>query len=345
MIIPILNGLLKFSKAPVTWILFLLNGAVFVASLAPSIKLQAELEKHLDDPNFIQIQGRLFAQFIGENPQSYSGLLRQLAAKSQTQDGEEKIKLLGSLAVRNSQFLEEAPDHVFQGDQVEISQWRETIKKLRFIQDRHPSYIWGLTSDQMGLERWVSYIFVHSGPYHFLGNMYFLLIFGSMLEPLIGGLALMIVFLGSGIAAAGAFLLLTGATAAPLIGASGAVSGLMVLFCLFYWKTPVRYMYMLLPSTRYVGYVFLPSWCVGAMFILSDVAGYFGGINEFGGVAYSAHLGGELTALLIGAAIYLVRYRKPERLAAIDPEVVIGKPISIADTIEKMRHADRNKAA
>jgi membrane associated rhomboid family serine protease len=339
MIVPILNGLLRLKQVPMTWILFILNAIVFFAGIVPTMTSQTGINQYLDDDQFLRTQGRMFSQFITEHPAGYSTLLHKLAKRGTSGDPE-KLKMLGALAVRDSEFMNDGLDLKYHGDEIEIQDWREKISRLKFFQESHPSYMLGLTSDDLGVSRWLTYIFVHSGGYHFIGNMYFLLIFGSMLEPIIGGLALLIVFLLSGMVGAGTFLLISGPTAAPLIGASGAVSGLMALFSFLYWKTSVRYVYFLLPSPHYVGVVFLPAWTVLGMFLLSDLAGYWGNVDDFGGVAYAAHLGGEGVAFLIGLIVYLLRFRnspsaQPIRLPA--PSLQVGRFYSIAQQMRMPR--------
>ncbi len=338
MIIPILNGLLRWRQAPITWLLFLLNAVVYVGGMIPSENSQTVINQYLDDPSFLRLQGRLFSQFVKQNETSYSPLVLQLAEKAENGDPE-KLRTMGTLAIRSSEFMNRGPASQYRGDQVEIKLWREKLANLRASQDRHPSYVLGLTADAEDLSHWLSYIFVHSGGYHFVGNMFFLLIFGSMLEPIIGGLALMVVFLLSGMVGAGVFLLLSGATAAPLIGASGSISGLMALFCFLFWKRPVRFIYILLPSVHYTGLIFLPAWVVLVMFALSDLAGYWSAVNEFGGVAYTAHLGGEFAALLIGMIIYLLRYRRVGLNVPESPDIPVGTPISIHELVINLKHS------
>lgn len=336
MLIPILNGLLRFKDVPVTWILFLLNFAVFLGGAIPTRYSQKTINEYLDDAKFVQLQGQLYSQFVLRNANNHSPLLIQLAAKAQKGDPE-KLKMMGTLAVRSAAFMDDGVHQPYRGDQIEIDLWRVKVRDIRSSQDRHPSYVLGLTAEGMDLSHWVSYMFVHSGEAHLIGNMFFLLIFGTMLEPLIGGLALMIVYLLSGMVGAGAFLLLSGPTAAPLIGASGSVSGLMSLFCIYFWRTPVRFVYFLLPSANYCGLIYLPAWVVFVMFGLSDIAGYWGTLDDFGGVAYAAHLGGEAAALLIGATIYLLRFRRAKVITPAAPVVPIGKPISIAELIHQAK--------
>jgi membrane associated rhomboid family serine protease len=138
--------------------------------------------------------------------------------------------------------------------------------------------------------------------------MLFLLIFGAALELQIGGLAVLVVFLMSGAFAAGVFALMTGVTSSPLVGASGAVSGIMALYCIMNWGRPERYFYWLfLPFRGFMGFVFLPAWVGLLMWALNDMAGYLSTVNELGGVAHTAHLGGELAGAMTALVLYVLR--------------------------------------
>ncbi|MCB0343382.1 MAG: rhomboid family intramembrane serine protease, partial [Bdellovibrionales bacterium] len=139
----------------------------------------------------------------------------------------------------------------------------------------------------------------------------FLFIFGCYLETILGGLAVLVIYLGSGMVAAGTFLLINGASSAPLIGASGAVSGLMALFCFLHWRIPVRCFYWLfIPVKGYSGFVYVPAWIIFFLWSASDLGGYLGSLAEFGGIAYTAHLGGEAAGLITGVVLFvLTRFR------------------------------------
>lgn len=312
MIIPIIHGVVGFFKAPVTWCLLIINAMMMSLSLSSIQVAEKAMESSSKDDFFIQTQGRLYAQFIKQNRPLYSEVLQQMAEKVGS-GSEEKLDMLGTLALRNESFMNKGLDIEYSGDQVAIADWREKIVKIRQQQAVHPSFVMGLNADDLGLGKWLSYIFVHSGLWHFVGNMLCLMIFGCALEPLIGGLATLIAFLLSGMVAAGTFLLLSGATLAPLVGASGAVSGLMALCCFLLWRKPVGYLYFLLPMRGYSGIIYLPCWVSLLFWILSDLTGYLSSLSEIGGVAYTAHLGGEAAGILIGLTIYCMRYRKPWR--------------------------------
>ncbi|MCB0362722.1 MAG: rhomboid family intramembrane serine protease, partial [Bdellovibrionales bacterium] len=209
-----------------TWILFFVNAAMMTIN-QPDLKQADEvIQQAFDDKYFISQQGRYFAQFIADHESFYSPFLKQISFRAL--GGElEKIDLLGALALRNQKFMEEGPSYPFGGDRVALSVWHKKIENLISVQAEHPNYYLGITADHLSWSYWFTYQFVHSGLSHFAFNMVFLIIFGCFLEVLKGGLFVLIVYLGSGFAGAGFFLLINGPTMAPLIGASAAVSGLM----------------------------------------------------------------------------------------------------------------------
>jgi membrane associated rhomboid family serine protease len=99
---------------------------------------------------------------------------------------------------------------------------------------------------------------------------------------------------------------MSGLSSSPLVGASAAVSGLMALVAMGSWlnKERLRYFFMLLPMRPYFGFAYLPAWLVLVVYSLPDVSGYLGSSNEFGSVAYSAHLGGAAFGAVIAFAFF-----------------------------------------
>lgn len=308
MIIPILKGILSWHKAPVTWGLLFLNVAVLVLCLVFDQGSDKELDALMNNDYYVETQGRAYAQYLAEeSPTKYPPFLIDLADKVLAGDST-RLSLLGQLAFRDNEFLDEASVTNFKGDQVAFRFWKSKLVQSKELQEVHPSYLLGLNTQDTSFSKWVTYIFVHSGWSHLLGNMIFLLVFGALLETQIGGLALLVVFLLSGIFGAGVFALMTGVTTSPLVGASGSVAGVITLFCFLNWKQPVRFLYILfLPVRGYFGFVFLPSWVAFMMWFVADVAGYISSVPELGGIAHTAHIGGEFAGALTGLTVYLLR--------------------------------------
>lgn len=308
MILPYLRGIKSFLMAPVTWFLFFMNLFVMAFTLPGSLVGQKLIGDIYEDGLYLQAQGEFYSQFVTFNKELYESDLMNLVKKAIANNDIEKLQILGTMAIRDQAFIEQLDSFNFSGDQVLLAWWKNNFHKIEENQTIHPSYSLGLNGLDIGYDKWLSYQFVHSGIIHLMGNMLFLLLFGCMLEPIIGGLALLIVYLLSGMVGAGVFLFLSGATAVPLIGASGAVSGIMALFCFMFWKESVRYVYFLfIPRRGYAGYVYLPGWVTMAMWVLSDLAGYISTKSEFGGIAHTAHLGGELAGVLVGLTVFFIR--------------------------------------
>jgi membrane associated rhomboid family serine protease len=156
----------------------------------------------------------------------------------------------------------------------------------------------------------VSYQFLHGGWLHFLGNMWFLKIFGDNVEDAFGHFTFLGFYLGCGLAA-GLFHLLTNPlSTVPTIGASGAIAGVMGAYLVLYPRARVVtlvpififFHLMRIPAVLFLGVWFFLQFYNGA---LSLAAGSTG----FGGVAWWAHVGGFLCGLGL-AAVWRKRYRK-----------------------------------
>ena len=141
-------------------------------------------------------------------------------------------------------------------------------------------------------------MFLHGGWMHILGNMWFMWIFGNNVEDAMGHLRFVVFYLLTGAAAVLAQVLLTPASAVPMVGASGAISGVMGAYIVLYPKVRVHMIIFLgFFITRAVvpAYVMLGYW-----FLLQIVGGLpsLGG-EDTGGVAVWAHAGGFLAGAVL----------------------------------------------
>ncbi len=306
MIFPIPTGM--FMRAPITWILVILNFVVLQYTSVTGQQAQEGLEKLMRKSHFVSTQGRIYAQYLADRTSAdYPKFLLEMG--KQVEHGESnRAEALGQLAFRDLAFIDSADQVDYRGDKVAFRLWRKELGETRELQSEHPSFVHGLNGEDTSITHWVSYIFVHSGTFHFVSNMLIFVIFGAALEMQIGGLGLLVVFLLSGALGAGVFALLTGVTNTPLVGASGAISGVMALYCALNWRQPTRYFYWLfLPARGFMGFVFLPAWVGLVIITLGDLAGYLGTPAELGGVARTAHLGGVAAGLLTGILLFSMR--------------------------------------
>jgi rhomboid family protein len=140
-------------------------------------------------------------------------------------------------------------------------------------------------------------MFLHAGWLHLLGNMLFLIIFGNNIEDRFGRIRYLLFYLASGYVAAYGFAFANHNSAEALIGASGAISGVLGAYLVIYPRAKV---WSLVPFLFFIP-VRIPAWLVlGMWFVLQWVyaAGY--AASGSGSVAYLAHVFGFLFGMLIG---------------------------------------------
>ncbi|MDZ7779186.1 MAG: rhomboid family intramembrane serine protease [Gemmatimonadota bacterium] len=147
-------------------------------------------------------------------------------------------------------------------------------------------------------------IFMHGGWAHLIGNMWFLWIFGNNVEDALGHVRFVIFYLVAGVVAAGAQIVATPESQAPMVGASGAVSAVMGAYVLLYPRARVDTLFVFFVFVRLLP---LPAWVmlgywIGLQLLASTLAPADGG-----GVAYMAHIGG------FGAGLVLVTLLMPPR--------------------------------
>ncbi len=153
-------------------------------------------------------------------------------------------------------------------------------------------------------------MFLHGSWMHLLGNLWFLWIFGNNVEDSMGRLRYLVFYPLCGVAAALLQTALTPGSPVPMVGASGAISGVMGAYIVLYPRVRV---FALLPLGFFVTTVALPAWSMlGYWFLIQLVSGLADfGREGGGGVAFWAHLGG----FVAGAAL-IKPFVKPEYVAA-----------------------------
>lgn len=149
-------------------------------------------------------------------------------------------------------------------------------------------------------------MFLHGGWLHLLGNMLFLWVFGNNVEDMFGRLRYLIFYLLCGYVATYGFALANHASTEPLVGASGAVSGVLGAYLVLFPRARV---WSLVPVLLFIP-LRLPAWFVlGLWFLVQWLysAGY--AVSEAGAVAYLAHVLGFVVGVL--AAVPMLRRRPP----------------------------------
>src|SRR5213594_230136 len=141
-------------------------------------------------------------------------------------------------------------------------------------------------------------MFMHGGWFHLIGNMLFLWVFGNNIEDAMGHGKFLIFYLLCGVVAAAAQTFISPHSVVPMVGASGAISGVLGAYLLLYPKVRVHTL-IILPI--YITTVALPAWVMLGYWILLQVLSGLGSLSEVegGGVAFFAHVGGFVTGLVL----------------------------------------------
>lgn len=151
----------------------------------------------------------------------------------------------------------------------------------------------------------ITCMFLHGGWMHFLGNMWFLYVFGDNVEDRLGHFGYLLLYLGTGIVAGLAHYASDNLSAVPTIGASGAIAGVMGAYAWLYPHARVQAvlpLFVIMPIFVLPAPVFLGIW-----FAIQTYSGVTASASgQAGGVAWWAHIGGfvagALVALVIGRA-------------------------------------------
>ncbi len=158
-------------------------------------------------------------------------------------------------------------------------------------------YEWGYRTAAPSAVTLLTAMFLHGGWLHIFGNMLFLWIYGDNVEHRLGPLRYLLAYLGTGVAATLAYSLVAPAGDVPMVGASGAISGVLGLYFVWFPRNKVRLLVVLFPF-------YFDVWRVNARIVL----GFYLLIEnllpfwltrgqEGGGVAYGAHIGGFVAGL------------------------------------------------
>ena len=176
--------------------------------------------------------------------------------------------------------------------------------QLLALLDKLPVWRFGYHTDEgLGISL-ITSAFVHAGWFHLIGNMLFLWLAGSVLEDRWGGPKYLVFYLASAVVANLVFKGMYHGDGTILVGASGAISGAMGAFLIFYGGTEITFWYWLYMRTgtfRLAAFFALPLWLAEqVLWVMVD------GRSGVSGVAYPAHIGGFVFGLAFGIASNMI---------------------------------------
>ncbi|MEZ5796215.1 MAG: rhomboid family intramembrane serine protease [Paracoccaceae bacterium] len=170
---------------------------------------------------------------------------------------------------------------------------------MRFV------YTWGLVPARVGagqgLETVITHMFLHGGWMHIIGNLLFLWIFGDNMESEMGHLGFLVFYLASGLAAAGLQFIAEPASTVPMVGASGAIAGVMGGYLLLFPRARVDVLVIFIVFFRIFAF---RAWAVLGLWFGMQVFAGLSTPSDQGGVAYWAHIGGFVAGGLLTLPVW-----------------------------------------
>jgi membrane associated rhomboid family serine protease len=175
------------------------------------------------------------------------------------------------------------------------------VRELVAALNRLPAFRYGFQPGAPRIDRAFSHMFVHGGWGHLLGNMLFLWLAGGVLECFWRRWAYLALYFASGLAGLAAHFASAPSSLTPVVGASGAIAGLLGAFLVGYPRTRIKVAWFVFLFAPLWGMWRVPAWVLIPLWAgIEIVSAYFGG--EDSGVAHWAHVGGFACGALVAFA-------------------------------------------
>jgi len=218
--------------------------------------------------------------------------------------------------IRDSKFWYRAENFPFKGDQVKIADSKQFLKELKESYLKSPQFLFGLSPSPTSIWAWITYQFLHTSFFHLLMNMLFLYLIVGVMQTKIDQDWIYAIYVLSGLGGGYAYLWMNPMNEIAVVGASGAICGLMGFMSIAFHSQNMEWSYFLSPVKGYYGIINLPVFLLFPMYLISDfttVLYYNTGVQS--SVAHSAHIGGTLVGCCLGA-LYLVDQRAKKNILA-----------------------------
>jgi membrane associated rhomboid family serine protease len=241
--------------------------------------------------NFYADQGLLeleFPNFISHLHQTGRG---QKANKMESLWNTEDRTDISYAILSDKSFTKEleTTDIEFWGADV-YQHWSSARAQLNLMLDDVSAFKLGLIPAENRAVTYLTYQFMHGNTLHLVGNMVILALTGVAVEAAIGSFYFLLCYLFCGIAAGLSFTLFNWHGYVPLVGASGAISGVMGMYAALYGLRKIRFFYSVI---FYFGYFTAPALVVLPVWIAWELFNAIWGDTD--GIAYIAHAGGLIT--------------------------------------------------
>ncbi|WP_054698722.1 rhomboid family intramembrane serine protease [Desulfosarcina cetonica] len=292
LIIPI-SGKIGWRNPPlITLVILLINCLVYFLFQTHDDAARMAAEEFYLDSGLMAIELPYYRDYL-----EATGKADDEALAADPADTEAMMRLHFALET-DADFLRRLKNgRVITPQNAEYENWRGLRQEYERKCNRSVAYAHGLRPAASRVSAFFTYMFLHGSVGHLVGNMVFLWILGCMIEIGAGRLLFTGIYLISGLMAGGLFCLVYPSSMVPLVGASGAIAGLMGAYTVLYGRTRVSVFYSLgfyFNTARIPAIVLLPAWIANECYQL-----FFSGASH---VAYVAHIGGLAGGALLAYA-------------------------------------------
>jgi membrane associated rhomboid family serine protease len=190
-------------------------------------------------------------------------------------------------------------------EQAELDALVDTYYETR---SQTPIFRWGLVPTDQRAVSWFTHMLMHVGLLHLFGNLFILYLAGPPLEDAWGHLLFALFYVVAGLVAALFFIAGYPEINQPLVGASGAISGVMGAFAVRYWNTKITFFYFLFFLKIYTGTFAAPAWLMLGLWLLAQLAyasGWwaFTSFGDMGDIAFEAHIAGFIFGMVVAVVV------------------------------------------
>jgi membrane associated rhomboid family serine protease len=302
MFIPLTKKISWRNPPYITIAIILINVFVFFVIQAGDARNENQAHAFYFESGLNQIEFPLYLDFLkSHRPDAY----KEFESIDFENDPDGLMSLYRSL-IFDKAFLDRLADGELGPTDILKRSRHQTLREAYQQRlDKVVSLQFGFRPARHRMATWVTTMFLHGSVGHLLGNMLFLWLIGCLIEYGCRRWLFAVIYLLGGFAATGLFWALNAESLVPLIGASGAISGIMGAFAVFYGFKRVRVFLNLgfyFNYLRFPAIVMLPFWIGNEWFQMMT--------NDGSSVAYAAHLGG----LVGGSALAFILSRIPDLL-------------------------------
>ncbi len=232
-----------------------------------------------------------------------------------------------------------ADDRQLRREQQELDELVAAVFEAR---EDTPYFRWGLVPARPRAVAWLTHMLMHAGALHIFANLFILYLVGPPLEDVWGRPLFAALYVASGLVAALFFVARFPDIDEPLVGASGAISGVMGAFAVRYWNTRITFFYWLFFIKIYTGTFAAPAWLMLGLWAAGQVAyasglWAFTGIADMGNIAFGAHVAGFVFGL--GVAFVVRKLAIEERFVdpSIERSLVVHEARSVEEALDLAR--------